>query len=64
MGDIVIVTFWNSFDQHEASHADKLFKQHFSKLEEFCDGTFEVGYEMLWSKNQLFRHWGRSNLVL
>ena len=48
MGDIVIVTYWNSFDQHEKSHADKLFNQHFSKLEEYCDGTFEVGYEMLW----------------
>jgi len=48
MGDIVIATYWHSFDQHEKSHADKLFKQHFSKLEEFCDGTFEVGYEMLW----------------
>ena len=48
MGDIVIVTYWNSFDQHEKSHADKLFKQHFSKLADFCDGTFEVGYEMLW----------------
>jgi hypothetical protein len=48
MGDIVIVTYWNSFDQHEKSHADKLFKQHFSKLGDFCDETFEVGYEMLW----------------
>ena len=48
MGDIVIVTYWNSFDQHETSHADELFKQHFSKLGEFCDTTYEVGYEMLW----------------
>ena len=48
MGDIVIVTYWNSFEQHETSHADALFKLHFSKLGEFCDATFEVGYEMLW----------------
>lgn len=48
MGDLVIVTYWNSFDQHEKSHADALFKQHFSKLADFCDTTFEVGYEMLW----------------
>lgn len=48
MGDIVIVTYWNSFDQHEKSHADELFKKHFSRLEEYCDHTFEVGYEMLW----------------
>ena len=48
MGDLVIVTYWNSFDQHEESHADELFKKHFSKLGEYCDATFEVGYEMLW----------------
>ena len=48
MGDIVIVTYWNSFEQHEKSHADTLFKQHFSRLAEYCDNTFEVGYEMLW----------------
>lgn len=48
MGDIVIITYWNSFEQHEKSHADELFKKHFSKLAEYCDNTFEVGYEMLW----------------
>ena len=48
MGDLVIVTYWNSFEQHEKSHADALFKEHFSHLASFCDSTFEVGYEMLW----------------
>jgi hypothetical protein len=48
MGDIVIVTYWQSFEQHERSHADALFKEKFSKLAEFCDETYEVGYEMLW----------------
>jgi hypothetical protein len=48
MGDIVIVTYWQSFEQHEKSHADKLFKEKFSKLAEYCDNTYEVGYEMLW----------------
>ena len=48
MGDIVIITYWKSFDQHEKSHADALFNKHFSHLAEFCDSTFEVGYEMLW----------------
>jgi hypothetical protein len=48
MGDIVIITYWNSFEQHEKSHADKLFKEKFSKLAEYCDTTFEVGYDMLW----------------
>ncbi|WML89974.1 hypothetical protein [Thiothrix lacustris] len=48
MGDIVIVTYWQSFEQHEKSHADKLFKEKFAKLAEYCDNTYEVGYEMLW----------------
>jgi len=47
-GELAIVTFWKSFDQHEKSHADKLFKEKFSALAEFCDETYELGYEMLW----------------
>ena len=48
MGDIVIVTYWQSFEQHENSHADKLFNEKFNQLAEYCDTTFEVGYDMLW----------------
>ncbi len=48
MGDIVIVTYWNSFEQHETSHADQLFNEKFAKLAEYCDSTYEVGYDMLW----------------
>ncbi|MDJ0881205.1 MAG: hypothetical protein QNJ56_06095 [Gammaproteobacteria bacterium] len=48
MGDIVILTYWQSFEQHEKSHADALFKEKFSALAEMCDETYEVGYEMLW----------------
>ena len=48
MGDIVLVTYWKSFEQHEASHADKLFNEKFAQLAEYCDSTFEVGYDMLW----------------
>lgn len=48
MGDIVIVTYWQSFDQHEKSHADALFKEKFSTLADYCSETYEVGYEMLW----------------
>jgi len=44
----VIVTYWNLFEQHEKSHADVLFKKPFSELGDFCDATYEVGYEMLW----------------
>ncbi len=50
MGDIVIVTFWQSFDQLEKSHAGKLFKEKFSALANFCEDTYEVGYEMLWQE--------------
>ena len=46
--DLVIITYWKSFDQHEKSHADETFKEKFEHLATFCDDTHEVGYEMLW----------------
>jgi len=45
---LVIITYWNSFEQHEKSHADETFKQKFSILANMCEDTFEIGYEMLW----------------
>ena len=45
---VVIVTYWNSFEQHEISHADATFKERFSELGKMCEHTFEVGYDMLW----------------
>ena len=45
---IIIVTYWNSFDQHETSHADSVFNEKFSALAELCEETYELGYEMLW----------------
>ncbi|MEE9342506.1 MAG: hypothetical protein V3V12_02595 [Gammaproteobacteria bacterium] len=47
-GEIAIVTFWKSFEQHEKSHADKAFKDKFDALLQFTDDTYELGYEMLW----------------
>ncbi|MGB5717502.1 MAG: hypothetical protein WBN81_10445 [Gammaproteobacteria bacterium] len=47
-GEMAIVTFWKSFEQHEKSHADKIFNEKFSALVEFCDETYELGYQMLW----------------
>lgn len=47
-GELAIVTFWKSFDQHEKSHADRIFKEKFDALAEFCDETYELGYQMLW----------------
>jgi len=45
---IIILTYWNSFEQHETSHADPTFNEKFSALLEMCEDTFEIGYEMLW----------------
>lgn len=47
-GELAIVTYWKSFEQHEKSHADAAFKEKFDALAEFCDETYELGYEMLW----------------
>jgi len=46
--DLVIITYWNSFEQHEASHDDETFKEKFDHLATFCDDTHELGYQMLW----------------
>ena len=45
---IAIVTYWNSFDQHERSHADRVFREKFANLTEYCSETYELGYQMLW----------------
>jgi hypothetical protein len=47
-GELAIATFWKSFEQHEKSHADKVFNEKFGELVEFCDETYELGYQMLW----------------
>jgi hypothetical protein len=46
--DIAIVTYWKSFDQHEKSHADKVFKEKFDALAQMSTTTFELGFDMLW----------------
>ncbi len=45
---IVIMTYWQSFEQHEKSHADHVFKEKFDQLAEYCSETYEIGYRMLW----------------
>ncbi len=49
---VAILTFWQSFEQHEASHADKAFKGKFEGLEKLCKDTYELGYNMLWQGNR------------
>jgi len=43
-----IVTYWRSFEEHERSHADQVFKNKFDALATMCSETKELGYEMLW----------------
>ncbi len=45
---IAIVTYWNSYEQHEKSHADRIFKEKFTKLLDYANESYELGYEMLW----------------
>ena len=45
---LVIVTYWRSFDHHEKSHDDKLFKDKFRELVDYCKETKELGYNLLW----------------
>ena len=45
---VVIITYWKSFEQHEKSHADHVFKEKFDALAEYCSETYELGYNMLW----------------
>jgi len=45
---VAIVTYWKTFDQHEKSHADKLFKEKFGALLEHVDEADELGYRLLW----------------
>jgi hypothetical protein len=43
-----IITYWQSFEAHERSHADTVFKDKFSALAGMCSETKELGYDMLW----------------
>jgi heme-degrading monooxygenase HmoA len=45
---IAIVTYWRSFEAHERSHADAIFKASFAALAEMCTDSQELGYEMMW----------------
>ena len=45
---IAILTYWKSFEQHEKSHADRMFKEKFSALLEHVEEADELGYRLLW----------------
>ena len=48
--EALIVTFWRSFEDHEASHRSDTFQPLFQKTLELCEnGNEEIAYNMLWS---------------
>ncbi|RRQ22240.1 ligand-binding protein SH3 [Thiohalobacter thiocyanaticus] len=48
--EALIVTFWNSFEEHEASHRSDSFQPLFQEVLELCEnGNEEIAYEMMWS---------------
>lgn len=48
--EALIVTFWNSFEDHERSHRSDTFQPLFMKVLELCEnGNEELAYDMLWS---------------
>ena len=48
--EALIVTFWRSFEEHEASHRSETFQPLFKNVLELCEnGNEEIAYTMLWS---------------
>jgi len=48
--EALIVTFWNTFEDHEASHRSETFQPLFEQVLELCEnGNEEIAYELLWS---------------
>ena len=48
--EALVVTFWRSFEEHEASHRSDTFQPLFHRVLELCEnGNEEIAYEMLWS---------------
>ena len=48
--EALIITFWNTFEDHEESHKSETFQPLFKEVLELCEnGNEEIAYEMLWS---------------
>ncbi len=48
--EALIITFWHSFEEHEASHRSPTFQPLFRQVLELCEnGNEEIAYRMLWS---------------
>ena len=47
--EALIITFWKSFEEHEASHKSETFQPLFQQVLDLCEnGNEEIAYEMLW----------------
>ncbi len=47
--EALIVTFWQSFEDHERSHRSETFQPLFKKVLELCEnGNEEIAYRLLW----------------
>ncbi|MFV1997391.1 MAG: ligand-binding protein SH3 [Acidiferrobacterales bacterium] len=48
--EALIITFWDTFENHEESHRSETFQPLFEKVLETCEnGNEEIAYDMLWS---------------
>jgi len=48
--EALIITFWNTFVDHEESHKSETFQPLFKKVLELCEnGNEEIAYDMQWS---------------
>jgi len=48
--EALIITFWDTFANHEASHKSATFQPLFEQVLECCEnGNEEIAYDMLWS---------------
>ena len=48
--EALIITFWRSFEEHEASHRSSTFQPLFRQVLELCEnGNEEIAYRLLWS---------------
>lgn len=48
--EALIVTFWNTFAEHEQSHRSETFQPLFKHVLALCEnGNEEIAYNMLWS---------------
>ncbi|AHK80499.1 hypothetical protein M911_16700 [Ectothiorhodospira haloalkaliphila] len=48
--EALIITFWNTFEDHERSHRSETFQPLFQEVLDLCEnGNEEIAYEVLWS---------------